>query len=57
MLAFSDVMWWSRGGGEHQDQEEDKQLLGVGLGLNLGGLVGANVGLGAGRKLLVEREE
>jgi len=32
--------------------DADKQLLGVGLGLNLGGLVGANVGLGAGRKLV-----
>jgi len=32
-------------------REEDKQLLGAGAGVGVGGLGGANVGLGAGRKL------
>jgi len=32
-------------------EEADKQLLQGGLGVNLGGLAGLNVGLGAGRKL------
>jgi len=33
-----------------RDEVEDKQLVGAGVGANVAG-VGANVGLGAGRKL------
>jgi len=34
-----------------RDEEEDKQLLQGGLGVDLGGLGGLNVGVEAGRKL------